>query len=81
MQRIVKQQKSYMESLIQTNMEYCVCRHPKPSHLLIEDWCQSCSNEYRENDYIRYRKSLMFHKFKLDNLKLIEDLAKERKLI
>jgi hypothetical protein len=48
-------------------MEYCICGHKKSCHM---------------GNLVSYpAESILWHKFKLDNLKLIEDLAKERKLI
>jgi hypothetical protein len=38
-------------------------------------WCEECSINQK------YTPPTMFHNFKIDNLRLIEDLAKERKLV
>lgn len=48
--------------------EVCVCRHSIKRHMKYHDFCYACSKDSR-------------HAFKLDNLKLVEDLAKERNLI
>ena len=66
-------------------MEYCICRHKKNAH-----WDNIINNCYYEGMNLH---DLMFinapdnitgckcRKFKLDNLKLIEDLAKAKGLI
>jgi len=67
-------------------MEYCVCGHKEKEHKV--RWldpsggtsiigCLGCENAW----FISGMNKQVLHLFKLDNLKLIEDLAKERKLI
>lgn len=53
-------------------MEYCVCKHPQWCHL--PKSCAVCTELWEE-------ACAAFHTFKLDNLKYIEDLAKERGLV
>lgn len=63
-------------------MEFCVCEHSFEEHKNNEEdgyttfphlqFCVGCGNAYDTKPS---------HTFKLDNLKLIEDLAKERNLI
>lgn len=63
-------------------MEYCVCGHQELSHALniinpsnVQMWCRGCWFDNADGGVSNY------HDFKLDNLKLIEDLAKEKGLI
>jgi hypothetical protein len=57
-------------------IKHCICSHDYKSHSITSGgWCFACS--FRLGDL---SKSFC-GEFKLDNLKLIEDLAKERKLI
>jgi hypothetical protein len=63
--------------------EYCVCGHLEQDHIWSGYtkcppewcWCREClfSNDLDSTNHM--------HEFKLDNLKLIEDLAKKRKLV
>lgn len=55
-------------------MEFCVCSHSKNYHAsdVATDFCGGCYNSGGKKFY---------HDFQLDNLKYIEDLAKERNLI
>ena len=55
-------------------VEYCVCGHLATAHIRGRG-CAACI------DWMNIFDSKNEHTFKLDNLKLIEDLAKERKLI
>jgi hypothetical protein len=58
--------------------EYCICGHGKFEHFVDKGflppaYCEDCLFDLNvENSS---------HPFKLDNLKLVEDLAKERNLI
>lgn len=62
-------------------MEYCVCGHAKEIHSFIKDFlCAECV-EMASYDLHIGELDKAFHKFKLDNLKLIEDLAKEKGLM
>jgi len=70
--------------------EYCVCGHRLRKHLgrpspKLDFHCKECYDNLLKVAPIRgvRRGELMacLHEFKLDNLKLIEDLAKERNLI
>ena len=63
-------------------VEYCVCGCIRNKHTWLrtglfqsEEGCSECLIKEP------YDREKTYHKFKLDNLKLIEDLAKERKLI
>lgn len=57
-------------------IEYCVCSHAKECHKITPTYkLPFCTNCWNIND----RKHL--HTFKLDNLKLIEDLAKKKDLV
>ena len=59
--------------------EYCICGHIESQHIMTSyfniKYCRIC--------YILGMKKPMHdeHPFKLDNLKFIEELAKERNLI
>ena len=59
-------------------IEYCICGHSEKIHqeaipeAQLLSICFECGNSNTLNE---------FHNFKLDNLKLVEDLAKERNLI
>ena len=61
-------------------MEHCLCGHSYSIHTKkygmwpeADVFCQEC--------YIENGKELSWHNFKLDNLKYIEDLAKEKGLV
>jgi len=58
-------------------VEKCLCGHRKDNHDIgkFGPYCQGCGT-YHSRNYKNYR-----HVFMLDNLKLIEDLAKEKNLI
>lgn len=61
-------------------MEYCVCGHRLKNHIIDLDaykyeFCADCICDLNCSDE-KYA-----HVFKLDNLKYIEDLAKEKNLI
>jgi len=65
-------------------IEFCICRHskfehkePTPSRKIR---CRECWSEWA-NGWNGITESSLSHEFKLDNLKFIEDLAKERKLV
>ena len=64
-------------------MEYCVCRHERELHWALRS--TSCAATIGIGSTIlpdvETRIGCECKKFKLDNLKLIEDIAKERKLI
>lgn len=64
-------------------MEHCVCGHEKASHYPgICRLCMDRVNELGQLGEVNVNSLVkLFHTFKLDNLKLIEDLAKERNLI
>lgn len=67
-------------------MEYCICGHRKDKHQLIStqqgEICQECVMLYDDLVGITHLKNWDFlHTFKLDNLKLIEDLAKQKGLV
>jgi hypothetical protein len=55
----------------------CTCSHEKEYHLYSENGYYICYACYGKGASLKVRR----HGFKLDNLKLIEDLAKERKLV
>lgn len=59
-------------------IEYCICGHLEIEHYLAG--CQRCWEiKYKElGSYIKFN---IKHNYKLDNLKLIENLAKEKNLI
>jgi len=60
-------------------VEYCTCGHTKECHAILHGphgiknlaLCLNCVN----------KNEIASHSFKLDNLKLIEDLAKEKGLV
>ena len=60
-------------------IEYCVCGHSHWEHRLSEPnkfpYCQICLN------IDGAARIQIWHEFKLDNLRLIEDLAKEKGLV
>lgn len=62
--------------------EYCVCGHPKEMHSadVKDSLCALCI-EMASYDVHIGELGKAFHPFKLDNLRYIEDVAKERKLI
>jgi hypothetical protein len=70
-------------------MEYYICGHPRRSHSRrpskLDFHCEKCYNNLLEVAPVQGIRSgeLMacFHEFKLDNLKLIEDLAKAKGLV
>lgn len=57
--------------------EYCVCQHIRKEHITdtYGQFCVGCI-AWNMGSGIKH-----LHEFKLDNLKLVEDLAKERNLI
>ena len=69
------------------SIEYCICGHEKTNHnnfdrkslngvtLVPRNHCSGCYIERYERDFN------ICEQFKLDNLKLIENLAKERNLV
>ena len=61
-------------------IEYCICGHSYNSHLDSKYLCGGCEvcASWTFNDKMRVN---WFHPFKLDNLKYVEDLAKERNLV
>jgi hypothetical protein len=65
-------------------IEYCVCGHLFKHHTFLA--CVGCHDEHLSDDNLGAlewyeTREKAFHDFKLDNLKLIEDLAKERNLV
>jgi len=60
-------------------MEYCVCGHEKDAHASLEGKCEAEVIWKDRNGYLSC--GIFCECFKLDNLKLVEDLAKERNLI
>lgn len=55
----------------------CVCGHSKVFHIAYnakDPLCAMCLEAHEKPD-------LVFHTFKLDNLRYVEDLAKQRKLV
>lgn len=67
--------------------EYCTCGHEKNMHTSEtnklswqdKEFCVSCCYEYLDIKYSSH--SNWEHSFKLDNLRLIEQIAKQRNLI
>lgn len=57
----------------------CVCGHLERQHFA-NNTCIGCWNA-RKREFDAGEQTGMVHLFRLDNLKLIEDLAKERGLI
>lgn len=63
--------------------EYCICGHKISKHtsfavLSTSSSAQYCSECFHSKNFI---PGHWVHPFKLDNLKLIEDLAKQKNLI
>ena len=61
-------------------MEYCVCGHDSGWHFKTAPRLD-CFANVEKNFNGRYYANCPCNEFKLDNLKLIEDLAKERNLV
>ena len=61
-------------------MEPCVCKHDIRNHFMLDArmHCRKCIEEF---GYKSRNADAICKTFKLDNLKLIEDLAKERNLV
>lgn len=66
-------------------IEYCICGHLKTVHELTDSpknppgshFCRGCCGMHPRPDIYGFS----WHNFKLDNLKFIEDLAKQKNLI
>jgi hypothetical protein len=60
-------------------IEKCICGHPRSLHFPEDSYfyarCDGCHDLYVKKHPLGY-----VHEFQLDNLKYVEDLAKERKL-
>ena len=67
-----------MENTTLIKMEKCTCGHSSWDHMLSDPeklpFCHGCVKDKRS--HLEY-----WHSFRLDNLQLIEELAKERNLI
>jgi hypothetical protein len=67
--------------------ENCIiCKHPKTLHAITLvnniEFCADCTMIAVQDPSYSCKKPLFArHKFKLDNLQLVEDLAKERNLV
>lgn len=59
----------------------CICRHTKLRHNFEEGYCYGCWSKSIKLGNPISLMSRVSHEFKLDNLRLIEDLAKEKSLI
>lgn len=63
-------------------MEYCICGHDKISHNINGDEIDPDPDLFNYCGLCRFYGILRAsHRFKLDNLSYIEQLAKERKLV
>jgi hypothetical protein len=59
----------------------CICGHTKHVHIGWGGDSTGCNFAFLEDVQEPWERYCLCQEFKLDNLKLIEDLAKERKLI